>query len=341
MQSDRSSSHPIPVAVIGCGRMGRLHARVYSQMPGVQLVGVIDANPEAASITAEDYGCQAYDTVEALPPEVRAVTVAVPTAFHAEVASPLLNRGIACLIEKPLAKTVDEARAIVSAAKAGNAVVQVGHIERFNPAIRAMDQLGIRPRFIEVTRISPMTFRSIDVGVVLDVMIHDIDIVLRLAGSSVDRVDAVGVSVIGPHEDICNARVRFTNGCVANLTASRLALKTERKLRVFSPDAYVSLDYQKKYGIVVRRSGNLDAVRDAAAKIRAGEVMDISQLNYADLVQVEELQIDDVEPARAQLESFIAAVRGEMAPVVSAEDGLAAVELATRIVETMAKQEIA
>ena len=145
------------------------------------------------------------------------------------------------------------------------------------------------------------------------------------------------MSVIGPHEDICNARLTFENGCVANLTASRLALKTERKLRVFSPDAYVSLDYQKKYGIVVRRSGNLDAVRDAAAKIRAGEITDLSQLNYADLVQVEELQIDDVEPARAQLESFIAAVRGEMAPVVSAEDGLAAVELATRIVESMTK----
>jgi predicted dehydrogenase len=171
-------------------------------------------------------------------------------------------------------------------------------------------------------------------------MIHDIDIVLRLAGSPVERVDAVGVSVIGPTEDICNARLSFANGCVANLTASRLALKTERKLRVFSPDAYVSLDYQKKYGIVVRRSGNLDAVRDVVARIRAGEVSDLSQLNYADLVQVEELEIDDVEPARAQLESFVAAVRGEMPPVVSADDGLAAVELATRIVETMARQEL-
>jgi predicted dehydrogenase len=204
-----------------------------------------------------------------------------------------------------------------------------------------MDRLGIRPGFIEVMRISPMTFRSIDVGVVLDVMIHDIDIVLRLAGSPVKAVDAVGVCVIGPHEDICNARLTFENGCVANLTASRLALKTERKLRVFSPEAYVSLDYQKKYGIVVRRSGTLDSVREVVARIRAGKVTDLSELNYADLVQVEELQIDDVEPARAQLESFIAAVRGETPPVVSAEDGLAAVELATRIVESMARQELA
>ena len=320
--------------------MGRLHTRVFSQMPGARLVGVVDTSAEVAEAAAEEFGCRAFADAEQLLPHVKAVTIAVPTEFHADVAEPLLRRGIACLIEKPLAKTVDEARRIVAAAEAGGAVVQVGHIERFNPVVRAMDRLGIRPGFIEVTRISPMTFRSIDVGVVLDVMIHDIDIVLRLAGSEVEQVDAVGVNVIGEQEDICNARLRFANGCVANLTASRLALKTERKLRVFSPDAYVSLDYQKKYGIVVRRSGNVDSVRDVAARIRAGEVTDLSELNYADLVQVEELQIDDTEPARAQLESFIAAVRGEMLPVVSAADGLAAVELATRIVQSMSRQEL-
>jgi predicted dehydrogenase len=330
------------VAVIGCGRMGRLHTRVFSQMPGVRLVGVFDANPDASEAAASEYGCKAFTDVDALVAQVRAVTIAVPTEFHASVAEPLLRRGIACLIEKPLAKTVEEARRIVAAAEAGGkgAVVQVGHIERFNPVVRAMDRLGIRPGFIEVTRISPLTFRSIDVGVVLDVMIHDIDIVLRLAGSAIERVDAVGVNVIGEHEDICNARVSFANGCVANLTASRLALKTERKLRVFSPDAYVSLDYQKKYGIVVRRSGNVDSVREVAARIRAGEVTDLAQLNYADLVQVEELQIDDIEPARAQMESFIAAVRGEQPPAVSATDGLAAVELATRIVQSIPKQDL-
>jgi predicted dehydrogenase len=309
-------------------------------MSSVNLVGVYDADRDVAVAASEKYGGEVFDSVEALAERVRAVTIAVPTEFHARVAEPLLARGIGCLIEKPITKTAEEARRVVDQAKAGGAVVQVGHIERFNPAIRAMDRLGVRPGFIEVTRISPMTFRSIDVGVVLDVMIHDIDIVLRLAGSPVKKVDATGVSVIGPHEDICNARVSFENGCVANLTASRLALKTERKLRVFSPDAYVSLDYQKKYGIVVRRSGNLDTVREVVARIRSGEVSDLSQLNYADLVQVEELQIDDVEPARAQLESFIAAVRGEMEPVVSAEDGLAAVDLATRIVESMARQEL-
>lgn len=334
------ADEPLPVAVIGCGRMGRLHARVFSEMRGVRLVGVCDTNAAAASAAAEAYDCPAFDTPERLPPDVRAVTVAVPTAFHADVAIPFLERGIACLIEKPLARNGHDGRRIVDAACRSGATVQVGHIERFNPAVRAMDRLGVRPRFIEVTRVSPMTFRSMDVGVVLDVMIHDIDIVLRLADSTPERVDAIGVSVIGPHEDICNARVTFANGCVANLTASRLALKTTRTLRAFSPDAYVSLDYQKKYGIVVRRSGNFQAVRAAAARIRSGEVADLSDLNYTDLVQVEELAIDDIEPARAQMEAFVAAVRQGSRPVVSAEDGLAAVELAARIVAEMPEQNI-
>jgi predicted dehydrogenase len=263
---------------------------------------------------------------------VKAVTIAVPTRFHAEVAEACIRRGVACLVEKPLAKDASDA------ARRAGVTVQVGHIERFNPAVRAMGRLPMAPRFIEVIRISPMTFRSIDVGVVLDMMIHDIDIVLKLAGSPVTKIDAVGVSVIGEHEDICNARLTFANGCVANVTASRLALKTERKLRVFSPDAYVSVDYQKRYGVVVRRTGNLEAIRSAAEKIRTGDVSDLSGLNYADLVQVEELQISDTEPLRAQLDSFVSAVRDGTPVEVTAEDGLAAVETAVRIVEAIGHQ---
>jgi len=209
----------------------------------------------------------------------------------------------------------------------------VGHIERFNPAIRAMSRLQIHPRFLEVTRISPMTFRSIDVGVVLDMMIHDIDIVLNLAESTVSKIDAVGVSVIGEVEDICNARLTFANGCVANLTASRLAMRTDRRMRVFCTDAYVSIDYQKRHGTVIRRGGNIDAIRQAVAQIRSGQIEDLSQLNYKDLVHIEELQIDDVEPLRAQLDAFVDTVRNGSRPVVSAEDGLHAVEVAQRIVK--------
>src|SRR4051812_44707243 len=251
--------------------MGRLHARVYSQMPHVKLMGVYDADHEKAQQTADEFGTRCFKNLKELLPMVAGCSVAVPTQYHADLAEPVLRRGVAVLIEKPLAKDVFDARKIVEASHQYTAIVQVGHIERFNPAIRAMQRLDIRPRFIEVVRISPLTFRSIDVGVVLDMMIHDIDIVLRLANSRVSQIQATGVSVIGEVEDVCNARLTFENGCVANVTASRLALKTERKLRVFSPDAYVSIDYQKKIGIVARRSRNVDAIRDAVAKIRSGE----------------------------------------------------------------------
>lgn len=318
--------------------MGRLHARVYSQMPQVRLVGVVDSNPEAAQETAQQYGGRVFAAPQELVGHVRAVSIATPTVTHVEVSEPLLSAGIACLIEKPLAKNVAEAARIVDLGRKHNAVVQVGHIERFNPAVRSLHKLDIRPRFIEVTRISPLTFRSIDVGVVLDVMIHDIDIVLSLARSKVARIDAQGVSLIGggapgaPAEDICSARLTFENGCVADLTASRLSLKTERRLRVFSSEAYVSLDYQKKYGIVVRKTGNLAAVRQAVEQIRSGEVKDLASLDYTKLVKVEELTIDDVEPLRAQNDAFIRSVTASEPPVVSGEDGLAAVEVAERIV---------
>lgn len=335
-----SSDGPLAVGVIGCGRMGLLHARVYSQMPQVRLVGLFDADRDVANAAMEKHGGEVFESVEAMAERVQAVTIATPTQFHASIAEPLLRRGVHCLIEKPLAKDVDEAQQICAWAKEHNAVVQVGHIERFNPIVRSMSKLAVEPRFIEVIRISPLTFRSIDVGVVLDIMIHDIDIVLKLARSKVARVDAVGVSVIGGPEDICNARLTFENGCVANLTASRLALKTERRLRVFSPDAYVSLDYQKKYGIVARKTKNLAAIRDAVAKARSGEIEDMSQLNFAELVNVEELQIDDTEPLRAELDSFVEAIRRGTPSEVPAEDGLAAVECATRIVEAIQHQKL-
>jgi predicted dehydrogenase len=332
----------LAVGVIGCGRMGQLHARVYSQMPQVRLVGVYDADRDVAIATRDKFGGEVFDSVEALAERVQAVTIATPTQFHAAVAEPLLRRGIACLIEKPLAKDVDEAKQIVQWAKAHNAVVQVGHIERFNPIVRSMSKVGaLEPRFIEVIRISPLTFRSIDVGVVLDVMIHDIDIVLQLARSKVAKIDAVGVSVIGGVEDICNARLTFENGCVANMTASRLALKTERKLRVFSADAYVSIDYQKKHGVVARKTENLSAIRDAVAQIRAGEIEDLTQLNFMELVNIEELTIDDdVEPLRAELDAFVASVTQGAPVIVPAEDGLAAVEIATQIVSAIGAQKI-
>ncbi|HVT90315.1 MAG TPA: Gfo/Idh/MocA family oxidoreductase [Tepidisphaeraceae bacterium] len=336
--TEQSHQTPLPVAVVGCGRMGRLHARAYSQLAKAKLMGVFDISPDAASTAAEEYECGVFESIDSMLDKVKAVTIAVPTNAHLELAEPFLKRGIACLIEKPLAANVAQSKRIIELAKESGAVIQVGHIERFNPAFTAMQRLNIQPRFIEVTRISPLTFRSIDVGVVLDMMIHDIDIVLQLANSKVSRIDAVGVSVIGQVEDICNARVTFENGCVANITASRLALKTERRIRVFSADAYVSVDYQKRYGIVARRGENISAIRDTVARIRKGEITDLSQLNFMDLVQVDELAIDETDPLRAELESFIGAATGKCSPAVTADQGLAAVELATQIVESIAHQ---
>ena len=333
-----SNTDVVPVGVVGCGRMGRLHARVLSQMPAVKLVGVVDANAQSAEEAAKLYGCEAFTDPLKLLPRVKAVTIAVPTQFHVASAEPFLCSGVACLIEKPLAKDVAECRRIVDLARAGNAIVQVGHIERFNPAVRALFALGLKPTFIEVIRVSPMTFRSIDVGVVLDMMIHDLDIVLKLANSAVARVEAVGGSVIGTVEDVCNARVTFASGCVANVTASRLAQGSERRLRVFGEGGFASIDYAKKQGAVVRRGDRLDFVREAVAKVRAGEFVDLSGLKYEDLMKVEPLKVDDQDQLRAEQESFIHAVTTGSRPLVTAEDGAAAVELATQIVQAIRPQ---
>ena len=324
--------------------MGRLHARVYGEMDRCKLAGVYDPNPEACKAAADQYDTVAFASPEAaLEAGVRAVTVAATTSVHLPVAEPLLKAGVACLIEKPLAADAKTARRIMELADEHKAVVQVGHIERFNPAVRSLSKMGVEPRYIEVVRISPLTFRSIDVGVVMDVMIHDIDIVMSLAGSEVVDVQAHGVGVIGggevdggrPAEDVCNARLTFANGCVASLTASRLAMKTERRLRVFSPEAYVSLDYQKKAGMSVHRTGNVDLLRETVGKIRSGEITDMTQLDFKQLVTIEQLAIDDVEPLRAQLDAFIDAVEGKCDPIVPARAGVAAVEVAERIVAAM------
>ena len=330
----------IRVAVIGVGRMGRHHVRTYRNLPQANLVAVVDADAQRAAAVADEFGCAALADVEELLarfPEVQAVTVAVPTVHHAAVAAPLLQRGIACLVEKPLAPTVEEAQRLATMAHDHGAIVQVGHTERFNPAVRAVAAMNITPRFIEVDRISSMTFRSLDVGVVMDMMIHDLDIVLMLARSPLVKVDAAGVAVLGQHEDVANARLVFASGCVANLTASRLAMKTERKLRLFSEEAYVSLDYQKRTGLVLRKSDNAQALDRVRRQIVAGA--DLSDLEYADLVHIHELTMDEADQGdalTAELSSFLNAVRDHCRPDVDAQAGSDAVEAAMRVVEAIA-----
>ena len=331
---------PMPVAVVGVGRMGRHHARTYHKLGLTRLVAVVDFDEERAQTVADEYGCRAFTSVQALVdqcPELRAVTVAVPTQYHAQSAYPLLERGIACLIEKPIAASVEEAKQLAEHAQKHKAVLQVGHTERFNPAVRAVSAMPITPRFIEVTRVSPMTFRSMDVGVVMDMMIHDLDVVLSLVGRPIVKVDAVGISVLGEHEDICDARLTFEGGCVATLKGSRVALKTDRRLRLFSEDAYVSLDYGSRQGIVVRKTANAKALDEVRVKMRDGA--DLSDLNYMDLVNVEaltmDLPADEADQLTAQAKAFIGAIRSGSVPVVTAEQGYAAVDAAEQIVRAI------
>ncbi len=325
----------VRTAVVGAGKMGRIHAKVYSQLESCELVAVVDSNEDSAKQLAAEYSCQSYTDAASLVGKVDAVTISAPTIYHCELAKLCIENGIAVMIEKPLAATVEEGRQIVELAKKHNVVVAVGHSERCNPVCQAMKRLDIEAKFIEASRISPYPFRSTDIGVVLDVMIHDIDIVLSLAGSKIKRVEAVGVNVIGDHEDICNARVIFENGCVANMTASRLAMKTERKVRVFSRQAYLSLDYFKKEGVAIKAGPNVDVMK-WIKEHQDAEDFDFSTVNWPDLLTIEQLEIDDREPLRVEQESFIEAVSKEDArPEVTGEEGLAAIECAHLILKSI------
>ena len=334
------------VGVIGAGHMGRHHARIYGSLDQCRLVAVIDRDLDRAQEVASKFGGRAASRIEDINERLDAVTVAVPTVYHAEVAIPLLEDGVAVLVEKPLAPDTASAKQLLDASNRCNCPLQVGHSERFNPVVQAMLRMAVTPRFIETHRISPFTFRSADIGVVFDMMIHDIDIVLHLVKRRDYVIDAAGVAVLGPCEDVANARVRFGGTgadaeAVVNMTASRLALKTERKIRVFAPTGYLSMDYQKKTGVAIKFADNLDVIKMA----RERDFEDLSQmahLDFGSMVKIEPLQVDDKEPLRAEIEAFLGSVRagaegaseeGHLA--ASAEDGFAAVEMAERITQAV------
>jgi len=339
-RADAAGVRPLRCGVVGVGRMGRHHARVYSTLPESELVGVVDADGERAEEIAEKHGCRVFerpdDLIEA---GVDAVSIAVPTVAHGAAAGVFLEAGIGCLVEKPLAEDVPSAERIKEHAEAAGVCLMVGHIERFNPAIRAVARLrekGHRfpPRFIEVQRVSPMTFRSVDIGVVMDMMIHDLDVVLWLVGGVEPvEVTAAGVGVITEHEDICNARLRFetANGpCVANMSASRLAMKTERITRITGEDGYIKIDYAEKTGTAIHRTANEAQRRELADQLRAGR--DLSDLNWTELVNIEPLEIDNADQLEMEIREFLRAVRTGEQPEVDAAAGLANIRTAERIV---------
>lgn len=327
----------VRTAVVGAGKMGTIHAKVYEQLPQSSLVAIVDTDAARAKRLAQKHKCSDYTDCRDILGKVDAVTIATPTVTHLELAKIFIKNKIAVLIEKPLAVNARQGKKIVSLARKHDCVVAVGHSERCNPVVQAMKRLDVEPRFIEADRISPYPFRSTDVGVVLDVMIHDIDIILSLAASKIKRVHAVGVNVIEDKEDICSARIIFDNGCVANITASRLALKTERRLRVFSRQAYLSLDYFKKSGMIIKADPNINVVKWIQERKASGK-FDMTNVNWPDLLHIEQLDIDDKEPIRLEQEAFLRAVADRtLAPEVSAREGLAALECAEKILRSIRK----
>lgn len=303
--------------VVGVGHLGKHHARILAALPGVTLAGVVDTDAERAGQVAAERGTTAYADVGQVPGKIDVAVVAVPTESHARIAQGLLEAGVHTLVEKPITQTIAEADALIAAARSCGVVLAVGHSERFNPAVMAARPHLKDPRFIEVHRLGQLPGRSLDIDVVLDLMIHDLDLILSLVPSEVEGVEAVGVPVLTPRIDIANARLRFANGCIANLTASRISREPVRKIRFFQQDAYVSID-------------------TAAREVELWRL--VPQPTGAPTIGGGKLEVAGDEALKGELEDFLGAVRDGRAPAVSGEQGRAALALAMRIVELMGHQ---
>jgi len=304
----------IRVAVIGVGHLGRHHARILSDLPGARLTAVVDTIEERATAAAAAAGSDVLTDYRSLFGTVDAVTIAVPTELHRDIAKPFLERGVSVLVEKPMARSLMEADDLLQTARASNAILAVGHTERYNPAISAILPLVTGPRFIEVHRLGVFPERSLDIDVVFDLMIHDLDVILSLVKSDVSAIEAVGVPVLTTRYDIANARLRFADGCIANITASRISRERVRKIRFFQQDSYISIDYaaQEVEGYrLVRRDGE-------RPEIQGGQ-----------------LPVAREEPLKRELADFVGAVRDKRATLVTGEDGRRALALAQAIAEKM------
>jgi len=304
----------IRTAVIGVGYLGRFHAQKYAGLPGAELVAVADPRPEARDAVAAQTGCRAVADYRELLGQVEAVSVVTPTPLHFPIAQDCLEHGVHVLVEKPIAETPAQARTLIATAARCRRVLQVGHLERFNPVVRALAGVLRTPRFVESHRLAPFRERGTDVNVVLDLMIHDIDLIQSFVGAPVESIDAVGASVFSPGLDIANARIRYAGGCVADTTASRVSMRTERRLRLFQDDAYVSIDLQQKLITIVRKP-------PPGAKAPPGEFV------------IEERGYEQGDALKCEIEAFLASVREGRPAAVTGEDGLRALETAIRITE--------
>jgi predicted dehydrogenase len=336
-----SPANPLRVAVVGAGAFGRNHLRVYRELEQagepIQLAAVIDSNPTTLAEAAQKFGIPAFSTIEAClaaAGPLDAASICVPTVHHASTAAPLLAAGVDILIEKPLAASLADADLILELSRKHNRIVQPGHLERFNPAVTAARQHLHKPMFFEVHRLSIFTPRSLDVDVVLDLMIHDIDIVLNLVASPVREVRAVGLPVLSRKVDIANVRLEFENGCIANFTASRVSTERVRKMRFFQPHQYLSLDFARQdlLMIDVTAAAGLDPAQLAALAQLAQQ----SGQHPSAGLSLKKITVEQGEPLRLEIASFLNAVRTRTTPLVSAEDGRAALALALEINQAIA-----
>lgn len=334
-----SPERRLRVAVVGVGHLGKIHAKIYHEHPGAELVAVVDRDAVRAAALASEYGCAALGDVSDLPDDLDAVSVVVSTPAHEAVAVPLLERGIPCLIEKPLAHDIASADRILGAARAGGTQVAVGHVERFQPGLRKVRALGLAPRFIECHRLTAFSFRSTDVGVVHDLMIHDLDLVLDMVGSEVVEFDAVGGRILTAHEDVASVRLVFAGGQRANVTANRVSLSPMRRFRMFASNSYVSLDFTKNYGLVVRKGPGFEGARDELAGLEPAQLAARGDLLERGVLDVVELDLgNEQRPLQAELDAFLESVRRRTRPAVDGSDGRRALELADRIVERIRSQ---
>ena len=328
----RNPKSEIRLGVVGTGSMGKNHARIFSELPDAKFAAILDTRAETASEIAAKYGAKPVTSLDEFASVVDAATIATPTVTHFEIAKALLERGKHVLVEKPFTETPEQARELCDLAQSRDLVLQVGHIERFNPVMSALEERLNAPRFIEATRLSPYPGRSLDVGVVLDVMIHDLEIILHLVRSPWTQVDAVGVPILSKREDIANVRIRFENGCVANITASRISQEKVRKIRVFQSDAYLSLDYQRQDGYLLRLARSDERESSFVGKLLglAGGGTIVTEFAGKRLVR-EPVPIEKDEPLKRELVSFVECARAGSQPKVSGHQATAALELALEI----------
>ncbi len=324
------------MAVIGVGHLGQHHARILANLPDVDLVGVADANPDQARAVAAKLGTTAYEHFEPLIGRVDAVSVVTPTIHHHAVASAFLSAGVPTLVEKPVCRTLAEADDLIALADAAGVPFQVGHIERFNPAFEELARRPIRPKFVEAERHGPFTGRSIDIGAVLDLMIHDLDLLLALVGGPVTRVAAVGAAVFGGYEDMVNARLEFENGCVAHVTASRITRHPKRRLRVWAPEGYAGIDFVTRKLTLVQQSAELREYGIRAEQLDAAAKARLKDEVFGRYLQVLNLDADrKFDQLTAELKHFIYCVRTGHTPRVSGQDGRDALELAERVLAAL------